>query len=634
MKNKIVITVFCVVVLALIGGCQSTTKLEVEALPFSQSESGKAAIPISREGLVYWLTTSATEGIRLFNGNGEIVLSKSGNFEALSINGQWLAVLNVETDSVHILKLNWQTKRLEDLTMLASKSAQIETICWAKNADTAYLFALDTLGIARQFLFSVNNKGKATLSPIRNFTGVLNASACVANDQGDVLYVAEENVGVWQYDTDPESEVMRELLIATAPLGPISSEIKGLGFVQGHGLLISAPDQGGIWHIDPRNSLNPSFYNLQSVPAPEALGTNSLDSTALVAVYDDKTDSYFEITLPLLGESLVNQQYKDTFDRLNAFAQTTPVEKHGDAADDPAIWVNKFEPEKSIVLGTNKKAGLTTYDLSGQQLQHLTVGRVNNVDLRYDFQLADRTIDIAAASNRTTKSISFFAVEQQTGKVTFINDVAVGLTDPYGLCMARLGDDFYVYINSTDGMFEQYLVKAEGDLVSAELVNSFVVPSQPEGCVVDDSSAELFYGEEAAGVWYTSALPSKSQHQLIAAIDEQFVADAEGMGIYQIDNQRFLIVSSQGNNSFAVFALDQNNQYVGSFSIELDINAGIDGVSETDGLEVLSVSFGSGLEDGLLVVQDGRNNLPFAPQNFKFVNGAALKHFILEAIER
>ena len=47
--------------------------------------------------------------------------------------------------------------------------------------------------------------------------------------------------------------------------------------------------------------------------------------------------------------------------------------------------------------------------------------------------------------------------------------------------------------------------------------------------------------------------------------------------------------------------------------------AGIDGASETDGLAVTSADLGGAFSDGLLVVQDGRNRLPDAPQNFKLV---------------
>jgi 3-phytase len=45
-------------------------------------------------------------------------------------------------------------------------------------------------------------------------------------------------------------------------------------------------------------------------------------------------------------------------------AQTEPMARQGDAADDPAIWL-AGDPAASRILGTNKKQGLLVYDLHG-----------------------------------------------------------------------------------------------------------------------------------------------------------------------------------------------------------------------------------------------------------------------------
>ncbi len=52
------------------------------------------------------------------------------------------------------------------------------------------------------------------------------------------------------------------------------------------------------------------------------------------------------------------------------------------------------------VLGTDEKSGLLAYDMHGKQLQDLRVGRLNNVDVRKGFQLGERQVDLAVASNR------------------------------------------------------------------------------------------------------------------------------------------------------------------------------------------------------------------------------------------
>ncbi len=45
------------------------------------------------------------------------------------------------------------------------------------------------------------------------------------------------------------------------------------------------------------------------------------------------------------------------------------------------------------------------YDLDGKQLHSYEFGKLNNVDLRYDFPLNGEKIDIAAASNRSEGKI-------------------------------------------------------------------------------------------------------------------------------------------------------------------------------------------------------------------------------------
>ena len=65
-----------------------------------------------------------------------------------------------------------------------------------------------------------------------------------------------------------------------------------------------------------------------------------------------------------------------------ARGQTVPVGTVADdAADDPAIWRDPRNPEKSLIVGTDKKAGLHVYRLSGESVHFTPAGRVNNVDL-------------------------------------------------------------------------------------------------------------------------------------------------------------------------------------------------------------------------------------------------------------
>lgn len=48
-------------------------------------------------------------------------------------------------------------------------------------------------------------------------------------------------------------------------------------------------------------------------------------------------------------------------------AETPQVITKGDAADDPAIWINNISTSNSLIFGTDKKSGVYTYDLNAKK---------------------------------------------------------------------------------------------------------------------------------------------------------------------------------------------------------------------------------------------------------------------------
>ncbi|MBX3484114.1 phytase [Phenylobacterium sp.] len=313
-----------------------------------------------------------------------------------------------------------------------------------------------------------------------------------------------------------------------------------------------------------------------------------------------------------------------------ARVETAPVARAGDAADDPAIWVNPKDPALSAVIGTDKKGGLYVYDLAGKPLQFLANGRMNNVDLRAGFRLGGREVVLVTASDRTNKAIAILTLDPETRQLA---DVADGvqesdLSDPYGLCMYRdrKGGETYVFVNDPTGLVRQWrLVATPAGKVRAEVVRSFALNSQVEGCVADDETGALYIGEEDVGLWRFGAAPNAGdRRRLVAAIKDNpmWKADFEGVGLWAGKGGRgYIVVSSQGDNTYAVFDRGGRNRYRGSFAIAPDPASGIDGVSETDGLDVVSAPL-PGFPRGLLVTQDGYNVSPSENQNFKFVSWA------------
>jgi len=151
--------------------------------------------------------------------------------------------------------------------------------------------------------------------------------------------------------------------------------------------------------------------------------------------------------------------------------------------------------------------------------------------------------------------------------------------------------------------------------------------SGPEGCAVHDETQTLYLGEEEYGIWMMPADGNRADEMVLLEANSKghLTADVEGMDVYQGNSgELYLVVSSQGDNSYAVYDLNDNNAYKGSFRIADTEDGSIDGVQETDGLAVTSVRLNALFPQGMLVVQDGYNDLPTENQNFKLVSWQAI----------
>ncbi|PIQ39206.1 MAG: 3-phytase, partial [Thalassolituus sp. CG17_big_fil_post_rev_8_21_14_2_50_53_8] len=342
------------------------------------------------------------------------------------------------------------------------------------------------------------------------------------------------------------------------------------------------------------------------------------DGTTRLIILDDNSSQLFSSNIHLPQQA----RNQENIPEIAAHTETTPVRKTGDAADDPAIWVNTHTPENSRILGTNKKFGLYVYDLNGQELQELQAGRVNNVDVRQGFTFKNQPADIAAASQRDRQAIALFHIDPLSGHVSATTEIITTLDNVYGLCMYKnLKEQFFVFINDEDGRFEQYEITDSANGWSGNKVREFRVNSQPEGCAADDTKQQLFLGEEDVAIWTIGAEADAGERLTqVAAASDILVADIEGMDIYRTEKEAYLVVSSQGNDSYVLYQAEAPYEYIGRFRVGINAEKGIDGASETDGLTVTSANLGAEYPQGMLVVQDGRNFLPEENQNFKYVN--------------
>jgi 3-phytase len=298
----------------------------------------------------------------------------------------------------------------------------------------------------------------------------------------------------------------------------------------------------------------------------------------------------------------------------------------GDVSDDSAIWLNQAEPSSSVVIGDNKDekyGGLAVYDMTGTVLQYRRDGQIGNVDLRDGFMLGGRNIVLVGANNRTNNTIVFYELNKSTRRLSPVTARPIStLTPNYGFCMYKSPSSgkFYAFVSqSGGGAIEQYELFDYDGKVDATKVRSFNVGDQTEGCVADDELGQLYAGAEDVAIWKYGAEPSASAGRTAVArvSDSSLVADIEGLTItYGRNGAGYLIASSQGNSTFAVYRRSGGNAFVRTFTVAG--SGTVDAVTGTDGIDAVVGNFGPGFEYGLLVVHD-ENNTGGSNSNLKYV---------------
>ncbi|ELS58368.1 putative Phytase [Streptomyces viridochromogenes Tue57] len=155
---------------------------------------------------------------------------------------------------------------------------------------------------------------------------------------------------------------------------------------------------------------------------------------------------------------------------------------------------------------------------------------------------------------------------------------------------------------------------------------------QVEGMVVDQEEHVLYAAQEDVGLWRVGLDDEEFERPKLidrvreygtpwtydaeeeeCVIDtagdpgfggEHLSADAEGATIYHAaDGTGYLLASSQGDDTFAVYERQGANRCLGSFAVTDGLAT--DGVQHSDGSTVVNVPLGRSFPEGLLVTHDG-----------------------------
>ncbi|UYO96911.1 phytase [Microbacterium sp. M28] len=302
-------------------------------------------------------------------------------------------------------------------------------------------------------------------------------------------------------------------------------------------------------------------------------------------------------------------------------------------------------------------------------------GRYNNVDLIHDFELDGDEVDLAVVSDKGMDDLGIFVIDD--GELTEVTAPDAGRIfsasqeevnsehTAYGLATWQEDDGAYALVSrnsETEVALLELSDKGDGT-VGWDVVRELALPAefampdgstwttcddpgqyaQVEGIAVDEESGTAYLGQELVGIWKVDAdltgeaelvdtaiefgLPGTYDAELDECVygenpgfgGDVLRTDIEGLTIYETDEgEGYLLASSQGDDSFAVYDIEDDNAYVGSFSV---VDGAVDGTQHSDGADVVNVSL-PGFDGGLLVLQDGDNTPEGSDEestNFKYL---------------
>ena len=295
-------------------------------------------------------------------------------------------------------------------------------------------------------------------------------------------------------------------------------------------------------------------------------------------------------------------------------------------SDDPAIWINRTDPLKSLVLGTDKNSdgGLFAFNLDGKIVaQARGLQRPNNVDVLTGFRLGGETMDIAVVTEREMQRLRVFRLPDLTpldrgDLVVFDGDKERA---PMGIALYQRPRDHVAFAivggktGPKEGYLWQYRLEDDGaGMIRMSLVRkfgSFTGEKEIESIAVDASVGSVYYSDESYGVREYAADPDSkdADRELSVSGREGFAKDREGISIYPLTEKAgYLVVSDQGANSFRIFRRESPE---GELRQHEFLKAVQVAAVDSDGSDVTAVPLGPKFPSGLFVAMSADRTYHF-----------------------
>jgi myo-inositol-hexaphosphate 3-phosphohydrolase len=309
-------------------------------------------------------------------------------------------------------------------------------------------------------------------------------------------------------------------------------------------------------------------------------------------------------------------------------ADVTPVvitDKTPNDTDDPAIWYNKLDPEKSLILGTDKgdsTGGIFVFDLKGKLNTSLSIyglSRPNNIDVEYGFIFNGKLTDIAVFTERGRDMIRVISLPDckfidNGGIPVFVGD---SLRSPMGIGLYKdKKKNVYAFVGRKAGPAEGYifqykLISNDSTVIVQKIraIGKYSGKKEIESIVVDDELGFLYYSDETVGIRKYYADADKGNQELALFAQTGVTGDHEGLSIYKMDNgQGYIVLSDQKANKFQVFTRNGTKDNPNNHQLIRIVKAQTKG---SDGSEILNLPLGSTFPGGIFVAMSSDKTFQF-----------------------
>jgi len=211
-----------------------------ETAPTAQSDANAAVIIPRGSGDGLIIGSSETSGLEIYGLDGArrtaVAAGASVGVDArYGVPGEdgraaWtVASIDGATNTLRLFDLDAESGVARDRTARAIPvDFASEGMCLYRDARdaTLYAFVLGGAGEVAQYMI-YGRDGALDAQLVRQLRVASEASYCTTDDVSGDLYVAEQGVGFWRFDADPEAEVVPQLIDA-ARLGRVTEEAGGV----------------------------------------------------------------------------------------------------------------------------------------------------------------------------------------------------------------------------------------------------------------------------------------------------------------------------------------------------------------------------------------------------------------------